>query len=211
MVRLGADGRTRCDWGSAWSDPPYLAYHDQEWGVPLRDKRRCSSCSAWKAPRPACRGRRSCTEGTATGGRSRASTPTRSPGSAKPTSTGCWPIRGSCAIGPRSPPPSAMRARSLPCGRAARGSSTTCGRSSTAGRSSTGVKRRPTRPHRRQNQPRLSRDLRRRGFRIRRADDLLRLHAVGRPRERPPRRLLPLGRGKCHRRLTFGPCHGPGA
>ncbi len=39
MARLGADGRTRCDWGSAWSDPPYLAYHDQEWGVPLRDER----------------------------------------------------------------------------------------------------------------------------------------------------------------------------
>jgi DNA-3-methyladenine glycosylase I len=29
----------RCDWGSAWSDPLYLAYHDREWGVPIRDER----------------------------------------------------------------------------------------------------------------------------------------------------------------------------
>jgi DNA-3-methyladenine glycosylase I len=29
----------RCDWGSAWSDPLYLGYHDQEWGVPVRDER----------------------------------------------------------------------------------------------------------------------------------------------------------------------------
>jgi len=34
------DGRTRCDWGGAWADPLYRAYHDQEWGVPLRDERR---------------------------------------------------------------------------------------------------------------------------------------------------------------------------
>jgi len=34
------DGRTRCDWGGAWADPLYRAYHDEEWGVPLRDERR---------------------------------------------------------------------------------------------------------------------------------------------------------------------------
>jgi DNA-3-methyladenine glycosylase I len=32
-----ADDRTRCAW--AGSDPLYLAYHDREWGVPLRDDR----------------------------------------------------------------------------------------------------------------------------------------------------------------------------
>ncbi|MCP2165604.1 DNA-3-methyladenine glycosylase I [Goodfellowiella coeruleoviolacea] len=31
---LGADGRFRCTWGNTTED--YAAYHDQEWGVPLR-------------------------------------------------------------------------------------------------------------------------------------------------------------------------------
>ncbi len=31
--------RSRCAW-AALDDPAYLAYHDQEWGVPLRDERR---------------------------------------------------------------------------------------------------------------------------------------------------------------------------
>ena len=29
----------RCDWSSVASDPVYLAYHDEEWGVPSRDDR----------------------------------------------------------------------------------------------------------------------------------------------------------------------------
>jgi DNA-3-methyladenine glycosylase I len=36
----GPDGRPRCDWGGAWADPLYRAYHDEEWGVPLHDDRR---------------------------------------------------------------------------------------------------------------------------------------------------------------------------
>jgi DNA-3-methyladenine glycosylase I len=32
-VVLGSDGVARCPWGT--SAPDYLAYHDQEWGVPL--------------------------------------------------------------------------------------------------------------------------------------------------------------------------------
>ena len=32
------NGKPRCDWG-AWADPLYLAYHDEEWGVPSRDER----------------------------------------------------------------------------------------------------------------------------------------------------------------------------
>ena len=45
------DGRIRCGW--AGSDPLNLAYHDQEWGVPLHDDRRCSSCWCSRARRPA--------------------------------------------------------------------------------------------------------------------------------------------------------------
>jgi len=32
--RVGADGRRRCPWGNATAD--YAAYHDDEWGRPLR-------------------------------------------------------------------------------------------------------------------------------------------------------------------------------
>jgi DNA-3-methyladenine glycosylase I len=31
---VGEDGRARCSWGG--STPDYAAYHDEEWGVPLR-------------------------------------------------------------------------------------------------------------------------------------------------------------------------------
>jgi DNA-3-methyladenine glycosylase I len=34
-VVLGADGRKRCPWGL--SNPDYVAYHDDEWGVPITD------------------------------------------------------------------------------------------------------------------------------------------------------------------------------
>ncbi|WP_027479157.1 DNA-3-methyladenine glycosylase I [Gryllotalpicola ginsengisoli] len=34
----GADGRFRCAWSV--SSPDYIAYHDDEWGVPLTDDRR---------------------------------------------------------------------------------------------------------------------------------------------------------------------------
>jgi len=33
----GADGRARCGWGA--STPDYVAYHDDEWGRPVRDAR----------------------------------------------------------------------------------------------------------------------------------------------------------------------------
>lgn len=35
---MADDGRARCGWGD-WNDPLYLAYHDEEWGVPSRDRR----------------------------------------------------------------------------------------------------------------------------------------------------------------------------
>jgi DNA-3-methyladenine glycosylase I len=34
-VVIGADGLARCRWGA--STPDYLAYHDREWGRPVRD------------------------------------------------------------------------------------------------------------------------------------------------------------------------------
>jgi len=34
------DERRRCHWTGAWADPTYLAYHDDEWGVPIHDERR---------------------------------------------------------------------------------------------------------------------------------------------------------------------------
>lgn len=37
MGAMFPDGRARCGWGE--SDPLYAAYHDAEWGVPLRDER----------------------------------------------------------------------------------------------------------------------------------------------------------------------------
>jgi DNA-3-methyladenine glycosylase I len=36
--QTNADGRVRCAW--AGSDPLYVLYHDEEWGVPLHDDRR---------------------------------------------------------------------------------------------------------------------------------------------------------------------------
>jgi DNA-3-methyladenine glycosylase I len=37
-VRRHADGKLRCAWCTP--DPIYVAYHDDEWGVPVRDDRR---------------------------------------------------------------------------------------------------------------------------------------------------------------------------
>jgi DNA-3-methyladenine glycosylase I len=36
-VRIGDDGRSRCAWGAG--DALYMAYHDDEWGVPVYDER----------------------------------------------------------------------------------------------------------------------------------------------------------------------------
>ena len=36
-IGIGADGRPKCAW--CLSTPVYEAYHDDEWGVPIRDDR----------------------------------------------------------------------------------------------------------------------------------------------------------------------------
>ena len=33
------DDRPRCDWGAVWQDARMRAYHDEEWGVPVREER----------------------------------------------------------------------------------------------------------------------------------------------------------------------------
>ena len=38
LVRLGSDGKRRCAW--CGDDPLYVAYHDREWGRPVREDRR---------------------------------------------------------------------------------------------------------------------------------------------------------------------------
>lgn len=35
---MSNDGLVRCGWGD-WADPLYLVYHDEEWGLPSRDRR----------------------------------------------------------------------------------------------------------------------------------------------------------------------------
>ncbi len=35
---VGSDGKSRCPWPG--EDPEYLRYHDEEWGVPLRDDKK---------------------------------------------------------------------------------------------------------------------------------------------------------------------------
>jgi DNA-3-methyladenine glycosylase I len=37
MTEIGPDGLARCPWGV--SAPDYIAYHDEEWGRPIRDDR----------------------------------------------------------------------------------------------------------------------------------------------------------------------------
>ena len=37
MTTIGPDGLARCPWGA--SAPDYIAYHDEEWGRPVRDDR----------------------------------------------------------------------------------------------------------------------------------------------------------------------------
>ncbi len=36
-MSVDVDGRSRCGWGD-WNDPPYLRYHDDEWGTPSRER-----------------------------------------------------------------------------------------------------------------------------------------------------------------------------
>ncbi|MEO8273307.1 MAG: DNA-3-methyladenine glycosylase I [Chloroflexota bacterium] len=35
---MTTNGRIRCGWGD-WTDPAYRIYHDEEWGLPSRDRR----------------------------------------------------------------------------------------------------------------------------------------------------------------------------
>ena len=39
-LRVSPDAKPRCPWGSLDADPLMRAYHDREWGVPVRDDRK---------------------------------------------------------------------------------------------------------------------------------------------------------------------------
>ena len=91
--------RRRCSWAPL-DDPEYLAYHDEEWGVPVHDDAAAvRDARRSKARRPACPGPRSCTSARATAGRSRGSTRRRWRASRTRRSNGCCRIRRSSATG----------------------------------------------------------------------------------------------------------------
>ena len=151
----------------------------------------CSSSScAWRGRRPASPGSPFFASATATATPSTASIRSAWRPTPMRTAPDCWPMRASCATGPRSTPSSAMRGRS----------------SRIAGFSETAVvvRRWDARAEPMAidgRDPRLDRRVRGHvaraapsGLQIRRSDDLLRLHAVGRAGERPRGRLLPLHR-----------------
>ena len=101
-LRPGADGRPRCGWGT--STPEYEAYHDEEWGRPVRDADAAVRAPArWRRSSPGCRGSpilrkrpafRAAFAGFAideVGGVRH-----------RPTSSACWATRASSATGRRS-------------------------------------------------------------------------------------------------------------
>ena len=101
---LGNDHIVRCGW--AGSDPLYIAYHDQEWGVPLHDERALfemlilegfqAGLSWITILRKRDNFRRAFDRFV----------PARIAAYDAPRSRRSWPIRASCAIAPRSKAPS---------------------------------------------------------------------------------------------------------
>ena len=96
------DTRPRCSWVPA-GDPLYVAYHDDEWGVPSHDDRHlfemlvlegAQAGLSWATILRKREGYRRAFAGFDADCRRRAS--------ARPTSSACWPIRGSSATGSRS-------------------------------------------------------------------------------------------------------------
>jgi hypothetical protein len=59
---LHADGLQRCPWPK--EDPLYIAYHDNEWGVPEFDDRALYEKLVLDGSRPAFRGSRFCASAT---------------------------------------------------------------------------------------------------------------------------------------------------
>ena len=174
----------RC-WDSA--DERYNAYHDEEWGRPVRDERGLYE--------------RLCLEGfqsglswltilrkrEASGPHSKASSPSGSPRSASATSSGCWQTPRSSATEARSRRRSRTRGRRSPCARRSR-----C--TSSSGRI---APERHERPRAHADWARLDAGVGRPlegaeagRFPVRRADDGLRRHAGVRRRQRPSGRLL---------------------
>ena len=188
------------------SRPGYRAYHDEEWGVPVRDERHlfellilegAQAGLSWSTILRKREGYRRAFAGFDVaavaafddGGRGAA---------ARRRRDRAQPAQG--LGGDRQRPGDAAR-----CTTPARRSWTTCGRSWTASRSSTPGRASARSRPRRTTSRAMSRDLPRARLPLRGPDDLLRADAVGRARERPRDRLLPLPRGGSARRDGPGP------
>ena len=189
------DDRPRCAWGDG-ADPAYRAYHDEEWGVPVRDERHlfellilegAQAGLSWSTILHKRDGYRRAFAGF---------------DPAAVAAFGDADVERLLAdAGDRAQPGEDRRGDRQRAGdaRAARGRldprRSTCGRSSAARPWRTRGRRWPTIPAETDASRAMSRDLKRPGLPVRRADDLLRADAVRRPGQRPRRRLLPLPRG----------------
>ena len=155
----------------------------------------CSSCSSSRAPRPASRGGRSCASATATGGRSRASTPAAVAAFGEADIERLLADPGSCATGQDRVGDRQRAGDARAPGGGLDASSTTCGRSSAARRSSTPGRRWATIPAETDESRAMSKDLKARGFRFVGPTICYALMQSAGPRQRPRRQLLPLRRG----------------
>ena len=100
----------RCAWGDG-PDPAYRAYHDEEWGVPIRDERHLFELLVLEGAQAGLSWYTILRKRDGYRRRSRGSTSRPSRRSARRTSSGCSPTRASSATGRRSPPRSATRGR----------------------------------------------------------------------------------------------------
>ena len=92
---VGDDGLARCAW--AGSTPDYLAYHDTEWGVPVRGEQALFERLTLEAFQSGLSWLTILRKREAFRLRSPRSTPSGWPRSTTPTGRGCWPTPRSCA------------------------------------------------------------------------------------------------------------------
>ena len=155
----------RCEWAPL-GDPLYLAYHDEEWGVPSHDERHlfemltlegAQAGLSWATILRKRAGYRRAFEGFDA---------ERSRASARATWSGCSPTRGSCATASRSSPRWRTRGPCSRCARRARRSTGCCGGSSAASRAENRWRTLADLPAQTDESRAMSRELKRRGFRF---------------------------------------------
>ena len=186
---LAASGRRRATHSCS-------RYHDKEWGTPSRDPTTCSSCSRSRARRPASRGPRSCASAKGTGAPS-----TRSTSSGSRAYDDADAARLLARPGDRAEPcqgrgrRSATRAPGSPC--VTRGVDPVEHLWSFIGGAPkvNAFERMARLPAETAESKAMSRDLEAARLPVRRADDLLRVHAGGRDGRRPHRSTASAARG----------------